>query len=210
MLHSKSLYSMIPNKSSVSLDQTDLSSPLSGHSSSQLIHWSSMDTHKQHCHIASYNGHKARNDLLGKSTAPLRAKCRTGWQSKHCECFTRYQKLYVRLREWMPKGLRYCGQCQKFTRRKKGQEGRCYHGRPKPRKSTCKFWTHTSRHGAFGRKIWKKWFNNCAMNKMEGRLRRERASAARKGTQRYAMRALRGIDVNTRILRDSRTSYWGQ
>jgi hypothetical protein len=42
-----------------------------------------------------------------------------------------------------------------------------YHGQPKPRMYEGNFWTHHPRRGAFGRKLWKKWFNNKAMNKME-------------------------------------------
>jgi hypothetical protein len=117
----------------------------------------------------------------------------------------------------MPKGLRYCGNCGSFTRRKKQHHGRCkylrrhfeaianevgYHGQPKKRVYKGNFWTHSSRKGAFGRKIWKKWFNNAAMNRLEARLGKE--IPARKGNDRYEMRSLAPKMVNTRASRDSR------
>lgn len=77
-----------------------------------------------------------------------------------------------------------------------------YHGKPKPRKCESNFWTHRSRRGAFGRKLWKKWFNNQAMNKLELRLAKGDYSK-RKGTERYEMRRLDAKKINTREIRDN-------
>lgn len=134
----------------------------------------------------------------------------------------------------MPRGLNYCGTCAKFTKRKRSHNGRCesgisfsgywlwfsnllkvvclclpgYHGQPKERKSGNHFWTHTSRGGAFGRKIWKKWFNNRAMNKLEARLASERQAVQRNGSQRYYLRRLEPMDVDTTEVRDSKSSSY--
>lgn len=64
------------------------------------------------------------------------------------------------------------------------------------------FWTHRSRRGAFGRGLWKKWFNNRAMNSYEARLGRERE---RKGVERYNLRQLQPKNVDTRV---DRYSIW--
>ncbi len=34
-------------------------------------------------------------------------------------------RLHQRLRTWMPRGLNYCAQCRRFTRRKPQHKGRC-------------------------------------------------------------------------------------
>lgn len=76
-----------------------------------------------------------------------------------------------------------------------------YHGHHKPRGSEPKFWTHRSRKGAFGRKLWKKWFNNAAMNRFENRL--NEPNSVRKGSERYEMRRLGPKSVNTRESRQA-------
>jgi hypothetical protein len=78
-----------------------------------------------------------------------------------------------------------------------------YHGRPKERRYEGHYWTHTSRGGAFGRKIWNKWFNNRAMNRLEARLRQERENE-RKGSERYLLRKLEPKAVNSKVARDSK------
>jgi hypothetical protein len=102
-----------------------------------------------------------------------------------------------------------------FTKRKKQHNGRCkfrvglfkrllisegYHGLPKQRRYEGNYWTHTSRGGAFGRKVWKKWFNNRAMNRLEARLRQDRENQ-RKGSNRYSLRKLEPKPVNSRVVR---------
>jgi len=74
-----------------------------------------------------------------------------------------------------------------------------YHGRGKPFVKRETFWTHRPRRGAFGHELWKKWFNNRAMNKYEARLREPRA---RNGLKRYDMRKLAPLNVDTRVDRD--------
>jgi hypothetical protein len=83
-----------------------------------------------------------------------------------------------------------------------------YHGRAKVRKYEGNYWTHTSRGGAFGRKIWKRWFNNRAMNNLEARLNTERPEQQRRGSERYAMRTLEAKEVNTQGVRDSHASTY--
>jgi hypothetical protein len=159
-----------------------------------------------------------RREAEGLSRLTLK-KCRTrSYGSDHCECFSRKYKLHSRLRSWMPKGLNYCGDCDKFTKRKRQHKGRCellllnmdilvandilgYHGCKKPRIYAGNFWTHRSGHGAFGRKLWKKWFNNRAMNSLEGRL--ERGSSDRAEGTRYTLRALEPKQVDTKAARDN-------
>ncbi|CAG8952375.1 hypothetical protein HYFRA_00001121 [Hymenoscyphus fraxineus] len=107
----------------------------------------------------------------------------------------KYSTLAYRLRKWVPRNLKYCGVCEFFTKRKAIHKGRCFHGGGKERKCPPMFWTHRSRNGAFGRKLWKKWVTNADMNKYERRLRSgqmERAS-----NTRYALRSLPARDVDT-------------
>lgn len=85
--------------------------------------------------------------------------------------------------------------------------GEGYHGRPKQRIYEGHYWTHTSRGGAFGRKIWKKWFNNRAMNRLEARIRQDQENQ-RKGCERYSMRKLKPKAVNSKVARDSKAYIW--
>jgi hypothetical protein len=43
----------------------------------------------------------------------------------HCQCFVDSKALYERLRTWVPKELKYCYRCERFTFRKKSQNWRC-------------------------------------------------------------------------------------
>lgn len=182
--------------------------------------WSARWAHRRDCHKLSYEAVKARNESKGRSTPAMNRRCRTRYGTEHCECFTRRNRLHFRLKSWMPKGLNYCGHCEKFTLRKRGHNGRCmiyldlwlenadflgYHGAPKPRKCESKYWTHTSRNGAFGRKIWKKWFNNNAMNRLEARLQEHIPENDRGGSKRYSMRYLEAKQVDTKVARDNKS-----
>jgi len=208
---SKTMYDISPTKDIVSLENTDVG-PFCG--TDGLPRWS----HKMECHKASYEAACKRNAELGRSTPEMKKKCRTGWSSKHCECYTRHMRLHRRIKSWMPRNLHYCGTCEMFTERKKQHNGRCelfmckfdllltgegYHGRPKQRIYEGHYWTHTSRGGAFGRKIWKKWFNNRAMNRLEARIRQYQENQ-RKGCERYSMRKLKPKAVNSKVARDSK------
>lgn len=203
------MYSLSTSKEVVSLENTDAGT-LCG-KDDPIHRWS----HRNECHKASYEAVCRRNAELGRSTPDMKKKCRTRWSSNHCECYTRHTRLHRRIKSWMPRSLHYCGECEMFTKRKKQHNGRCkstfkvlerlltsegYHGRPKQRKYEGHYWTHTSRGGAFGRKIWKKWFNNRAMNRLESRLRQDRENE-RKGSERYSMRKLQPKVVNSRVVR---------
>ena len=91
---------------------------------------------RQSCHKISYEvairEAKDQGRRLPKSSFRKRnvavngtSLCRSSWLSRHCECFSRRTTLYWRLRLWMPKGLRYCSRCAKFTRRKRNHRGIC-------------------------------------------------------------------------------------
>lgn len=85
-----------------------------------------------------------------------------------------------------------------------------YHGKGKPRKRQEMFWTHRKGRGAFGYRIWKKWFNNNAMNRLEGRLRDEgRLNDKRGGGKgRYELRKLGARGIDSKEARDSRGYPW--
>jgi hypothetical protein len=215
---SKSLYNLSLSKEVVPLENVDVGA-LCG-KDDNVPRWQ----HRNECHKASYEAFCKMNAELGRSTSAMNRKCRTRWSSSHCECYTRNMRLHRRLKSWMPRNLNYCGECEMFTKRKKQHNGRCesyylkglerfltaegYHGRPKERKFQSNFWTHTSRGGAFGRKIWRKWFNNRAMNRLEARLRQERESQ-RKGSDRYSLRKLESKAVNSEVARDNKSVTWG-
>ena len=173
---------------------------------------------RQECHDTSFAKAAKRNEQSG-NPPPKPRKCKTNRWKPHCECFSGKSKLHQRLKTWMPRGLNYCGQCHMFTRRKRSHNGRCrstcpwrlqkkhlliwvkgFHGRPKPRRQEPKYWTHYSRRGAFGRKLWKKWFNNAHMNAFEKKLGMQRG---RDGTNRYSLRTLKPKEVDTREIRYS-------
>ncbi|KAG9229763.1 hypothetical protein BJ875DRAFT_386669 [Amylocarpus encephaloides] len=166
------------------------------------LQFSQRYSHRQTCHDRSFAFRRiqAENGLC-KRPRDI-SQCKTGWRSDHCECWSQRSRLHNRLRSWMPSKLKYCGECGMFTKRKRCHNGRCYHGRPKPRKRTGNFWTHRSRRGAFGHKLWKMWFNNAAMNKLESRLR---TTGGRKVVEngRYGLRALGPVEVDTSRGRDS-------
>jgi hypothetical protein len=85
-----------------------------------------------------------------------------------------------------------------------------YHGQRKPRKYEGNFWTHRPRKGAFGRGIWKMWFNNAAMNRLEGRLRGGDVGnwRGRREQTRYSLRTLRPSEVDTSEARDTLPCEW--
>ena len=142
--------------------------------------------------------------------------------------------LYQRLRTWAPRGLNYCGTCRMWTKRKRGHGGRCeyaffaasaipekliangkqgYHGSPKPRniQRGGNLWTHRSRRGAFGYKLWKKWFNNAAFERMELRLRTDPEDDQifkKRGNERYDLRRLKSRDVSTSEERNSQARWY--
>lgn len=203
-LANKTLYSLADYKDVVSLRHID-GRPYCGVSIMQASDniWALRYRHRQECHNLCWAESNKRREAEGLSPCPLK-RCRTRrYGVDHCECFSRKYKLHSRLRNWMPKSLNYCGQCNKFTKRKRQHKGRCYHGQSKLRQYEGNFWTHRSRGGAFGRKLWKKWFNSRAMNRLEGRLRDE--NAARSGTASYELRKLKPKKVDTHEVRGSKS-----
>ncbi|PMD47457.1 hypothetical protein L207DRAFT_506463 [Hyaloscypha variabilis F] len=177
------IYNFSPSKDIISLENTDVG-PFCGKEDS-AHRW----THRMECHKASYEAACKRNSERGRSTPEMKKKCRTGWSSGHCECYTRHMRLHRRLNSWMPENFRYCGRCGMFTKRKKQNNNRCYHGLPRERENNCRYWTHTSVGGASGRRIWNRWSKRRAIKREEARMRRDRESQ-RKGGERYSMRKL--------------------
>ncbi|KAH8597135.1 hypothetical protein B0O99DRAFT_618060 [Bisporella sp. PMI_857] len=110
--------------------------------------------HPAECHELSRAEYNRRREMEGLRPVMFK-NCRNRWRRIHCECFTRTFKLHHRLRTWVPSGMRYCGTCSKFTRRKKQHNWRCYHGRPKQRRHKPMYWSHTSVGGGCTRKTWK-------------------------------------------------------
>ena len=120
MVSSKSLYDLTSSIKTVSLEETD-AGPLCGKDDCQILRWQ----HRMECHKASYEAVCKRNTESGRTTPEMKQKCRTRWASHHCECYTRHTKLHRRIKCWMPRNLNYCGECEKFTKRKKQHNGRC-------------------------------------------------------------------------------------
>ena len=120
MLSSKSLYELSLFTKMSSLEKTD-AGPLCGKDDCQISRWQ----HRMECHKASYEAVCKRNAENGRSTPEMKRKCRTRWAAHHCECYTRHTKLHRRIKSWMPSNLNYCGECEKFTKRKKQHNGRC-------------------------------------------------------------------------------------
>ncbi|CZT03777.1 uncharacterized protein RAG0_10427 [Rhynchosporium agropyri] len=205
----KALYYTRPatHSAPVSLETTELSIEAYCGKLTAHLDWSDRWSHRRECHDLTYEATCVAAKNLGMTTPGMKKKCRMTQASHHCECFSRTVKLHRRLKSWMPQDLKYCGSCEKFTKRKRSHKGRCYHGIPKQRQSKRNYWSHTSRNGAFGRKIWKKWFNNRAMNQLEARLASERQAVARHGSQRYSLRTLKPMDIDTIEVRDSRSDF---
>ncbi|KAF7926034.1 uncharacterized protein EAE97_010334 [Botrytis byssoidea] len=117
-----------------------------------------------------------------------RKKCQGQYWSNHCECFSRTKMLHKQLQPWMPQGVKYCSECRVFTKRRKSKKFRCTHGRKKQYNHnahiTSNLWTNHKGRGGYYHKLWKKWFNNSAFDKMEDRLRHGR----RESNPRYNLR----------------------
>lgn len=121
---SKYLYNFTTTKPKQRIDlETEDTGPLC---CQELGHdWVSRHRHREQCHSISYEKHKACNDASGHKTPPMK-RCRTSrYGMAHCECFTRRSRLHFRLAGWIGGGLKYCGTCGKFTKRKKQHNGRC-------------------------------------------------------------------------------------
>ena len=116
---SKMMYNFSPSKEIISLENTDVG-PLCGNVDT-LHTW----THRMECHKASYEAVCKRNAELGRSTPEMKRKCRSGWSSSHCQCYTKHLRLHWRLKPWMPESFRYCGRCGMFTKRRKQHNNRC-------------------------------------------------------------------------------------
>jgi hypothetical protein len=86
--------------------------------------------HRRECHDICYAEAIKRADREGRPMPRARRKCSTRRWSLHCQCFMGKTKLYQRLQTWMPRGLNYCGQCDRFTKRKPQHKGRCEYALP--------------------------------------------------------------------------------
>ncbi|TVY87317.1 hypothetical protein LAWI1_G006953, partial [Lachnellula willkommii] len=163
---SKNLYALSPSKRPICLSTNDNIPPHCTLSMPDTIYFSRGNGYNW-CHVSSYQAALTRTREAGLPAPRNRRTCTARrWTAthSHCECFEGTGELWWRLRGWMPEGLRYCGECGMFTVRKRGHRGVCYHGNPKPRSYKGNLWTHRSRNGAFGPKLWKMWVNNAAMD----------------------------------------------
>jgi len=196
----KYLYNISPQKDTISLDNIDSNERLCAGGIIKTILTKrggpNCSLNYQLCHERYLSVVNSSRALDGK--APIQKPlCKQNRYNYHCRCCINggKQKLYQRLRTWVPKGLNYCGECKMYTRRKKSHKGKCYHGSPKPNpRNQGSLWKHHPRRGGFHSKLWKKWFNNAAWNRLEKRLR---SSTPRKSNERYDLRTLKPTDVNT-------------
>jgi hypothetical protein len=214
----KSLYGLFPEKEPVSLSYED---PTSLMCDSQCIsqfgplingNYTVYVPYRiiQKCHDICYAKEVACR-LETEGRPPVQKKCKTKpWLKQHCTCYDGSAPLHYRLKSWMPEGLKYCNECNAFTRRKKQHKGRCmpnpklnsnqlltkegYHGKAKPRTIEKRYWKHHRGRGAFDEGLWKKWYTNAAMNRYENRLAR---GGDRDGRERYDLRVLKPRMVST-------------
>jgi len=56
--------------------------------------------------------------------------------------------------------------------------------------------------------MWKKWFNNAAMNSLEQRLKNENSRAG-KAVERYSLRTIAAKEVDTKEVRNNHSRFWG-
>lgn len=127
------MYSLVDSKIGngvVALDHTD-EGPLCGISkpieTDNYNIWQWSWRHRQDCHKLSWTESNKRREADGLSPRPLKSCRSRRYGIDHCECFSRKYKLYNRLRTWMPRGLNYCGHCDRFTKRKRQHKGQCKH-----------------------------------------------------------------------------------
>lgn len=208
-LDSKELHALASAKQRVSLSNSDeevLCGSTSPGAGETIYYW--RNKHRRECHRLCWKESNRRLEANGLASRPLK-KCRTNrFGSDHCDCFSQKYRLYNRLRSWTPKALKFCGHCDKFTRRKRQHNGRCehlppwsgmsitnhlimlgYHGYGKPRTYQGNYWTYNARRGGFGRKLWRKWFTNRAMQRLENRL--ENGLTERDRGTRYSLREIK-------------------
>lgn len=188
-------------------------------------------SHRYQCHRLCHAAMAERCAAESRDAPPL-GRCRTFWRTQHCECFSVEKPLHRQLKPWMPKGLYFCRVCERFTVRKRWHNGRClfhlffplpsrlvmrsnvelmgeigYHGLGKTRRRQNGGirWTHRSRRGGFGYKMWAKGFRNEAMDRMEARLRHP---SDRHNNKRYELRQLPPRMIDTKEVRDSHARHW--
>lgn len=124
-MDSKHLYELNSSNRSLSLSNEDKLAPLC--SSQKPNRSPGRFLHRKDCHDRSFAEALRRKEQSGLPL-PKQRKCRTNRWATHCECFSGRSRLHQRLRTWFPRGLNYCGQCDKYTRRKKSHNGRCMCG----------------------------------------------------------------------------------
>jgi hypothetical protein len=93
------------------------------------FHWFRYSPHRRTCHALCHINLASRLEQQGLPV-PESDKCKTRSQMAHCQCFVDSKALYERLRTWVPKELKYCYRCERFTFRKKSQNWRCMFSSP--------------------------------------------------------------------------------
>ncbi|KAK1674248.1 hypothetical protein BDP55DRAFT_705140 [Colletotrichum godetiae] len=109
---------------------------------------------KRHVYKYAEPPRRCSNWTPCRSYATEHTMCRRQW-CRHCSCTT--CPLYARLRRSMG-DLRYCAECQKFTKRPrtKKYKGRCLHGRPRVRRNPDNHWT-AKKGVSYGYRWWRRW-----------------------------------------------------
>jgi hypothetical protein len=130
----------------------------------RMSDWREKQLHRYQCHFLSKAEDQRRKALQeGRDPSGIVAEvqrnfgrpgiraCKVRGYKDHCECFNR--PLWKRLEGWIrdAKGqdFRYCSECNMFTKRKRWHNGRCYHGRGKPRRQKHVFWTYKKGGGGY-------------------------------------------------------------
>ncbi|KAM3077248.1 hypothetical protein ACMFMG_003287 [Clarireedia jacksonii] len=173
--------------------------------------------------ISRYSCHRHSLDAVNAQRAkkglwPMkRDYCSTPYHTDHCLCFSssRTAVLHKQLRSWIPREWKYCGTCDMYTFRKSWKKYQCEHG-DKTRSGPSMrsyyerrtYWTHRRGHGAFGYKLWKKWFNNAAYDRMEARLQGVRKPNSRYNFRNYKPRIVDSKEMRGRLDLNDRSSSW--
>jgi hypothetical protein len=80
--------------------------------------------HRLLCHSETFAVYQQLDENKRLKTKITGAdRCRTSESTNHCECFV--LPLHKRLKGWVPKDLRFCPDCRRFTKRVKKYNMRC-------------------------------------------------------------------------------------
>ncbi|PQE29228.1 f-box domain-containing protein [Rutstroemia sp. NJR-2017a BBW] len=174
---SKYLYNLLPRPSQpLSLSTSEAPIPICA-KSQEPPYGKCINRHG--CHQSSLDVVNARRAEKGLWPLGKQKWCSTWWSLDHCFCFSNKstQVLHKQLRSWVPREWKFCSRCNRYTFRKRTKKYLCQHGFKAPSGPSMRayyerrtYWTHHRGKGAFGHKLWKKWFNNAAYDRMEMRL----------------------------------------